>query len=138
MPSSETTLYSAFTYTFMHEKSADGLPKIHHTRVWDEYKQWGQAWVSGQNFYATLWRLEEAGVLNLSAPHGDSTNFNAKLGNDITEYSGYKYQKGNKIFALQDNIGIFLTPITVSTVNQLYTALLTDVLNDMKTICVQN
>jgi transposase len=119
------------------EKGADGLPEIHHTRVWNKYKQWVNHGSVAKIFYASLRQLKETGMLDLSILHGDGTNFTAKLGSNITGYSGHKHQKGNKIVAIQDNAGNVLALITVYNVNQLDMVLLTDALKVLKTTCAQ-
>jgi len=117
------------------EIGADQQPEIHYTRVWSKWKQWVDNGVIANIFYQSVELLHTRGALDLSLLHGDGTNFIAKLGGDITGYSGHKHQKGNKIVAIQDNQGNVLAPMTITTVNQSDMLQLPNALKDLKITC---
>lgn len=67
-------------YNLPIDKDEFGKPEIHYTRIFKRFKFWVKHGCFDKIFESSVFRLNEAGKLDLSILHGDGTNTAAKKG----------------------------------------------------------
>lgn len=84
------------------KKGADGKPEIHYSNLHRAFVFLTERGVIAAIFAASVSRLNEAKLLDVSVIHGDGTTTAAKKGGDNLGYSGHKHIKGDKVVAFCD------------------------------------
>ena len=74
-----------------------GEPEIHYTRVFRKFNQWSNDGSLDQIFTASVLRLGQNNLLDLSVLHGDGSSTAAKKGGDNLGYNGHKHFKGQLV-----------------------------------------
>ncbi len=100
------------------EKDANGVAEIHYSRIHARYQRWSTDGSLEKVFEASVVRLKEHSLLDVSILHGDGTTTAAKKGGDCIGYSGHKHCKGEKIVAISDRCGNVISPFTVAAGNR--------------------
>ena len=110
------------------ERNAEGLPEIHHTRIYRAMQRWQAEGFIDQIFAGSVRRLHHDQLLDMGVIHGDGTTTAAKKGGDNPGYSGYKHLKGDKVVAFCDRNGNVIAPFVSAPGNRNESPLLRDAL----------
>jgi transposase len=84
------------------EKDADGKHEIHYSNLHRAFSFLTEQGVIDAILIASVARLHEAKLLDVSVIHGDCTTTAAKKGGDNLGYNGHKHMKGDKVVAVCD------------------------------------
>ncbi len=84
------------------EKDADGKPEIHYSNIHRALAFFTKRGAINAIFTASLSRLHEARLLDVSVIHGDGTTTTAKKGGDNLGRNGHKHMTGDKVVAFCD------------------------------------
>jgi len=148
-PKCEISFYKVFNYILhlMHtgmqwkhlpiEKGENGLPEIHHTRIFRIYQRWIRDGVFKKIFENSVFKLKENNLLDLSVLHGDGSLTMAKKGGDLLGYSGHKHFKGEKIVAVVDKNVNVIAPYVQAEGNKNESPLFIRAMHDIKEIAVK-
>jgi transposase len=113
-PEPKLSLHTIFNYIlkFLHtgcqwkelaiEKTPEGLPEIHYTRIYRAFRRFEANGSFELIFVASVSRLNQEELLDITVIHGDGTTTAAKKGGDNLGYSGHKHFKGDKVVAFCD------------------------------------
>ena len=110
------------------ERNAEGLPEIHHTRIYRAMQRWQAEGFIDQIFAGSVRKLHQDGLLDLTVIHGDGTTTAAKKGGDNLGYSGHKHLKGDKVVAFCDRHCNVIAPFVSAPGNRNESPLLRDAL----------
>jgi len=110
------------------ERNEEGLPEIHHTRIYRAMQRWQTEGFIDQIFAGSVRKLHQDQLLDLSVIHGDGTTTAAKKGGDNLGYSGHKHLKGDKVVAFCDRGGNVIAPFVSAPGNRNESPLLRDAL----------
>jgi transposase len=107
---------------------AKGLPEIHYTRIYRTFRRWQAAGCMEAIFAASVSRLHDDQLPDLTVIHGDGTTTAAKKGGDNLGYSGHKHLKCDKVVALCDRRCNIIAPFVTAAGNRDELPLLRDAL----------
>jgi transposase len=110
------------------ERNTEGLPEIHHTRIYRAMQRCQAEGFIDQIFAGSVSKLHQDQLLELSVIHGDGTTTAAKKGGDNLGYSGHKHLKGDKVVAFCDRHGYVIAPFVSASGNRNESSLLRDAL----------
>jgi transposase len=110
------------------ERNAEGLPEIHHTRIYRAFRRWQADGCMDAIFSGSVSRLHDDGLLELTVVHGDGTTTAAKKGGDNLGYSGHKHLKGDKVVPFCDRHCNVIAPFVSAPGNRNESPLLRDAL----------
>lgn len=100
------------------EKTPEGLPEIHYTRVYRAFRRFEAYGSFGMIFVASVSRLHQEGLVDIKVIHGDGTSTAAKKGGDHLGFSGHKHCKGDKVVAFCDRNGNVIAPFIAAPGNR--------------------
>ncbi len=110
------------------DRNAQGLPEIHYTRIYRIFRRWQAMGCIDAIFAASVRRLHDDRLLDLTVIHGDGTTTAAKTGGDNLGYSGHKHLKGDKVVALCDRHCNVIAPFVTAAGNRNESPMLRDAL----------
>src|SRR3954447_7114850 len=84
------------------ERSNDGWPEIHYTRIYRAFRQWEADGCIDAIFAGAVMQLHQSELLDIMVIHGDGTTTAAKKGGDNIGFNGHKKVKGDKVVAFCD------------------------------------
>jgi transposase len=115
-------------------KNDDGKPEIHYSNLHRALKLLKTMGVIGEIFLASVERLKQEDLLDISVIHGDGTTTVAKKGGDNLGYNGHKHMQGDKVVALCDRNGNVIAPFIAAPGNRNESPLLIDSLQELRIV----
>ncbi|MGF6789688.1 transposase [Paraburkholderia sp. 35.1] len=113
------------------QTNAQGLPEIHHTRIYRMMRRWQADGSIDRVFAGSVGRLHDDQLLDLDVIHGDGTTTAAKKGGDNLGYSGHNHLKGDKVLAFCDRQCNIIAPFVTAPGNRNESPLLRDALPEL-------
>jgi transposase len=129
-PQPKLDLYTIFNYIlkFLYigcqwkelpiEKDEEGLPEIHYTNIYRAFRRFEAEGCIDAIFEHSVFKLQQAELLDASVIHGDGTNTAAKKGGDNLGFNGHKHFKGDKVVAFCDRNCNVIAPFVAAPGNR--------------------
>jgi transposase len=116
------------------ENDSQGLPEIHHTRIYRAFRRWQADGCFEAIFEGSVLRLRLDDRLDTTVIHGDGTTTAAKKGGDSLGFSGHKKVKGDKVVAFCDRHCNVIAPFVTAPGNRNESPLLREALPQLTRI----
>jgi transposase len=100
------------------DRNQQGRREIHPTSIYRIFRRWQASGCFDAIFLASIRRLQQDQLLDLSIIHGDGTTTAAKKGGDNLGFSGHKKLKGCKVVAFCDRRCNVIAPFVVAPGNR--------------------
>jgi transposase len=139
-PAPKLSLHALFCYTLKLlytgcqwkelpiEKDQDGRPEFHYTRIYGAFRKWQADGCFDAIFAASVLKLHQADLLDITVIHGDGTTTAAKKGGDNIGFSGHRKVEGDKVVAFCDRNCNIIAPFVSAPGNRNESPLLRDAL----------
>jgi transposase len=121
-------LYTGYQWKELPIKKDQYGPEIHYTRIYGAFRRWQADGCFDAIFAASVMKLHQADLLDITVIHGNGTTTAAKKGGDNIGFSGHKTVKGDKVVAFCDRNGNVIAPFVTAPGNRNESPLLRDAL----------